>query len=420
MPKLTQVAPQDVPTEGMSEFADKPSPPKDATQPDEPKAATTTTTKTRPPKQPDPLPPTVPDFSDIDLSTSLQTQADDDDEYVSVLYWGPYGTTKTTSIAAMSRLSHPGKLVVVNAEGGLKDRALRDWDIDTDRIVPFPRPGQQLTYDLLEKLFYRMAHDFESNPKAYLGIAWDSVTAIHQYLLDQVIDADIAEQRLIIEQARKVNRRAGNIQLRNRFETEGDDYNLMSQQVKHLLRQFRFLPCHFATSALVRTENAGKRNEKHMPAVNPALQNDLAGYVDIVVRTGVWETDDGLVYFGRTVGGDTEDNKDRYHKLPPLLVEPSFDRIVAYVRGDLTADTDPLQRRLDGLEGVPAVGKKVPAPPPKPSGGKLSADKAKQQVQQETEPAKPTRQTAAQKRAAAKAEAAKTTEAAADEDQPPY
>lgn len=321
--------------------------------------------------------------NEIDLTRTL----DDDDEFVSILYWGPWGTGKTTHGASMSTLDHPGRLVAVNAEGGMKRSALTDWGIDPKRITPFPPQGTRLTYDLLEKLFYKMANDLADDPKAYVGTQWDSVTAIHQYLLDQVIDKEINEQAEIVEKARKMNKRAGNITVRDRFETDGDDYAYMSQQLRHLLRLFRYLPCHFVVTALVRTLDdrqlaKSKQAKTHAPAINPALQNDLAGYVDIVMRTGIAETPDGLVWFGRTVGGDDEDNKDRFHRLPYTMVNPTFPRVLAYVRGELTEETDPDQRLLSEKD-TPKVGQ-TKAAKPKPTGTPVERAAARRATKQET------------------------------------
>jgi hypothetical protein len=47
--------------------------------------------------------------------------------------------------------------------------------------------------------------------------------------------------------------------------------------------------------------------------------------------------------------------KDRFGVLPRVLAEPQFDRVVEYVQGKLTEDTDPLQ---DLLATKPATAKK--------------------------------------------------------------
>lgn len=368
---------------------------------------------------------------ELDLTTPLS----DTDEYVSVLYWGPYGTAKTTHGAQMATLPGAGKMIAINAEGGFKATALRDWDIDPTRIIPYPRPGVELTYERLEALFYRMARDLAENPGCWLGTMWDSATAIHQYLLDQVIDSQITEQREIIEKARKIGKRAGNITLRNRFETDRDDYATMTQQFRHLLRRFRYLPCHMVITALVREDKG-----QYGPAVNPALQNELAGYVDLVIRTGIVETPEhGLVWFGRVVGGENESNKDRFHKLPPYLVNPTFPRILEYVRGDMIADEDELQRMMDGVD-VPRVGQVVSSKPARKmtaaerraereakkaelaeeAGKELSAASAPDEAQAETPPpsSPPAQESPAKPPARARKSAAqrKAEKAAADQD----
>lgn len=278
---------------------------------------------------------------------------DDDTEYLSIMWWGKEGTGKTTNLArvAATKLASTvkGDILMINAEGGAKRTPLRKHGIDTSRFKTYPRPGEVLTFEGLERLYYRLAADLERDPESWGAVCWDSITAIHEKLLDNVIEAEMRKQAEILQKAKKSRAgRSGNITLRDRFETEGDDYGQMTNQVKLLLRKYRTLPCHFLVTALERRDEDRKRKgakPHYGPAVTPALATALLGYVDIVIRTHVLDEN---VYYGRTTPTEDSRGKDRMFSLPVELVDPTFDRVYGYIHGELEHETDRAQRRMPG------------------------------------------------------------------------
>jgi AAA domain len=283
---------------------------------------------------------------------------DDETEHLSILWWGKEGTGKTTNLARVAAAKLLGEVegqtLMINAEGGAKVTPLRHHGIDTSRIMVYPKKGQPLTFEGLERLYYKLAADLEADPHSWAAVGWDSITAIVEKLLDDVIEADMRKQAEILQRAKKGREgRSGNITLRDRFETEGDDYAAMSNQVRLLLRKYRTLPLHFLVTALERRDEDKKRKgskPQYGPAVNPAIQTALLGYVDIVIRTHVL---DDATYYGRTTPTEDSRGKDRMASLPIELVDPTFDRILGYVRGRLDHDTDPAQKRMPGgAEGL--------------------------------------------------------------------
>jgi hypothetical protein len=300
---------------------------------------------------------TRPAYADDPGEFEFGTLADAD-EFLSVLWWGQEGTGKTTNLArVMATKLAPkirGRLLLINAEGGAKKTPLRKQGIDVERIVVFPKPGYQLTFESLERLFYKLQADLEADPNAWGAVGWDSITAIFEKLLDNVIEAEMRKQAEILQRANKNRQgRSGNITLRDRFETEGDDYAKMTNQVRLLLRKYRTLPVHFLVTALERRDVDKKRKGEKVhygPAVNPALATALLGYVDIVVRTHVL---DDATYYGRTTPTEDSRGKDRMFSLPVELVDPTFDRIYAYVHGEIEHESDPAQKRMPGgADGV--------------------------------------------------------------------
>lgn len=274
---------------------------------------------------------------------------DDLDELVRVLYYGPEGTAKSTNVADMVNMAPEGNVLVINAEGGLRRTALANRGIDTSRIRVWPKKGEPLTFEGLERLFYRVQADLEEDPMSWIGWTWDSDTAIYQAMLDNVIDAVHRRAAEVLQRAGKGRSgRSGNITLPDRFESDlSDYYNKMSQQFRLLLRKWRSLDCHFAMTALLRRDE-DKRSKKvqYGPAVSPAIATDVLAYVDVVVRTATADTPAGPVWWGRTHGTADERGKDRLGVLPHRMIEPTMSRIQDYLIGSLTEANDPLQVRF--------------------------------------------------------------------------
>jgi len=251
------------------------------------------------------------------------------EEYLNVLYWGQEGSGKTINLASATRA---GRVLVINAEGGLKKRALLAHGAKLENLVIWPKPGQQITYEGLEEVFFRVKSDLMDNPKSWYAVGWDSVTDIAQTLLDSVSD----------ERTRKARDRGVSMSVVDSFFVDRSDYGTMSKMLTKLLRRFRDLPCHFIATALERRdvdEDTGRT--AYGPAVSPAVQTALLGYVDVVL----WckKPDDERDYFRGAVKGGKGRAKDRLFALPPVVVNPTFERLVAYNEGTLVDDADPVQ-----------------------------------------------------------------------------
>lgn len=310
------------------------------------------------------------DFSDIDATELEFGSLDDADDFLSLLYYGREGTTKTTCSLRMTRLAKPGKVLLINAEGGAKKQALAKHGVDTGRVVTWPAPGKRVTFDGLEALFYRLAADLDRDPISWLGVVWDSGTEIVQTVLDQVVEAAIAEQEEIIAKTRG---RAGNISVRDRFDNDRDDYRKMSNMVRSLVRKYRYLPCHFVMTALTREDEKGKKTITG-PKFTPALADDILGYMDQVLFLKSTRNKGKPVYYATTVQADDDRAKDRYDSLPRELVDPGFDRVMAYISGELVSENDPVQDKMPGgaaAEREPEEAKPVRA-------GRASGRRAKQ------------------------------------------
>jgi hypothetical protein len=294
---------------------------------------------------------TKPDYADNPGEFEFD-MLDDADEWYRVLWFGVEGTGKTSNTMLVTKIiPDTGKVLLINAEAGAKRSALAHHGVDTSRVALFPPKGQQLTFEGLERLFYRIQADLAKDPLSWGAVVWDSITAIYQKLLDDVIEADIRKQAEILQRAGKQRGgRAGNITLRDRFDTDRDDYASMSNQVRLLLRKYRSLHCHLLITALERRDEIGKGADKRVeygPAISPALSVDLLGYMDAVIHTRVTSTG---VFVGRSQPTEDTRGKDRLNALPIEMVDPTIERVHAYVSGALEEASDPAQEMLPDRE----------------------------------------------------------------------
>lgn len=269
-----------------------------------------------------------------DLNPYAAVPLDDADEFSNVMWYGQESTGKTTALAHMAKLPGDGDLIIINAEAGVKKRPLRELGVDINRIKVLPPPGVELTFAYLEGLYFDAKDRLVKNPGCILGFGFDSLTEIHAKLLDDSV-------------ARGVLKAERNGKDRDRFDIDRGDWGVMMSQVTQLLRKFRDLPCHFGVTALEKDgqeDTSGDGVKEVGPALNPGLAVKVLGYMDIIIRTQAetLQTDDGPVtlVWGQTKRSAKVRAKDRENVLPMKLVEPTFDRIRAYVEGAITPGSD--------------------------------------------------------------------------------
>lgn len=282
---------------------------------------------------------TAPTATEDDLfSQDWFAVLDDTIDFTNTLLYGREGAAKTTNAARLANcFSHlpagKGKVLVINAEGGLKLKPLKNRGVDTSRVVlwPDPKKHERVTHAALDKIHRRIKADLEADPDSWGGVVFDSATEIHMALLDHV-------------QQKRVQAILNRGQDADPDFVDIADYGTMSKLFRDILRKFRDLPCHFVVTALERRDvdkDTGK--PQYGPAVTPGLQSDLLGYVDFVLMCKP-EDEDGP-FRALTRANSRYRAKDRFDVLPVVMVEPFLDRVVAYVNGELTAETDVEQAR---------------------------------------------------------------------------
>lgn len=247
---------------------------------------------------------------------------DDSQEFTKALFYGVEGTGKTTALASAA---NGGRVLIINAEGGLKKRALQRQGINTDNIAVWPNPesGETITARSLEALHEKLRADLLEDPNSWFAVGLDSVSDIHQLLREQATDDRVTRSKVALDPD---------------F-VDRDDYGKMTGQMRKIIRRFRDLPCHVILTAL---EKDDEDSNQIVPAITPALRTDILGYMDIVLRFG---SPDGS-YRGRSKNVARIRAKDRYGVLPEVLAEPSFERIEGYLDGSLDAETDEFQTAM--------------------------------------------------------------------------
>lgn len=280
---------------------------------------------------------TVPNAHEDEESVGLDDTEEEDSLFA--IWYGIQGTTKTTSMARVLRYRPEGKLLVCNAEAGLKARALRQHGVDTSRIEIWPKPGIRPTFDALERLVMRVDGEMaqarrDGKPKPYCAIGVDSITELVKLMLDNLKDDSLERERAIAKAAREKGARAPRRNPLARFKSERDDYQVVSQQMRNILRRLRYMDLDVLVTALVRRdEDEDTGRTMYGPAAPPALQLDLLGYADVVIRTERRTSDDGKTneIVGTTLSDETNHGKDRYGVLPTEIPEPGADVILSLI-----------------------------------------------------------------------------------------
>lgn len=314
-----------------------------------PRAAAAEKPKTRAAAKPPPQP-------ELDLKEEAAVLSNDDFfasvedvlDYTKIVLWGREGAGKTTAAAKMINAFPNSKGLVINAEGGLKKVPLRKRGVEIERLKVFPNraAGQTLTFESLLDLHKRLAADLEKDPESWSLVVIDSATEIYQVILDQV-----QRKRVRLAQRKGLEPDVNHVDLA--------DYGDMAKIFRDILRKFRDLNTHVVITALERRDvdnDTGK--PMYGPAISPALQTDILGYMDFALYLKA--ADEDGPYRALTKNSGKYRVKDRYDVLPKVMVEPTCDRIFAYCNDELTPETDPVQDLL-------------PDPPARKSSGKKKA-----------------------------------------------
>lgn len=265
----------------------------------------------------------------------------DENDPLRVCWYGNPGSTKTTNLLDMAKR---GRIYVIDADSGMKKRALADFGIPADKIEPY----REITYPALDGLYWDIKGALDDDPDDCVALGIDTSTEMVQRLLGLIVDekqgAKIAKLEARGEDSSEIDP----------FFRDRDYYGTLTEQFRRLMRGWKDLGIHLGVTAHVRRdtdEDTGKT--QYGPDVNPAIQNNLLGAMDVVIRCridGVWPAGyevAGQEGFDIALGDCREigqfKGKDRFHKTPRILVNPTFTRVLDYVEGRLTKENDEQQ-----------------------------------------------------------------------------
>ncbi|AWY07292.1 RecA-like DNA recombinase [Streptomyces phage Araceli] len=266
------------------------------------------------------------------------TSLEEAEEFVKALYFGTESTGKTTAAAFMANLPGDGDVIVINAEAGFKKRPLKALGVRIECLKIWNPPGNGvITYEKLERLYFRTAARLREDPHAVKGVIMDSGTEITNKILEAASWTMYEREQRNMKKADEDKRYSPEV-------VELQDYGLMTQQMRKLIRKFRDLPCHFAMTAL-ETEAQGEGEFSHSkkqaaPEFTPKLRTSILGYVDVALRLSsetlpIGDQEQETLITGRTKPSALVRGKDRLGVLPRDMPEPRFDRIVDYINGDV-------------------------------------------------------------------------------------
>lgn len=265
----------------------------------------------------------------------------DEKEFAKVLYWGNYGSGKTTAMASLAEL---GMVHWVRIDKGLKAGPLRRMGIPVTNIEPI----DDLNPSSLENTVEEWRGNLHDNKDAFAGVCFDTITALIERRVE--VYTDEAWKEYLARSKR--NHTEVDRALRYRAADTGDIYQPVTQEVGRLVRAITDLECHVAFAAQIRKDidKVGGTSETQFgPAASPAIRGQLIGYCDVVIETamdGSYEDDEeagAFVGYPRPRAG--REGKDRFGALPRILVNPTMPRIIRYINGELDFRTDPDQLR---------------------------------------------------------------------------
>lgn len=250
----------------------------------------------------------------------------DQREFLNALYYGDGGTGKTTDLATMA---NHGRVLYVDAESGIKRRPLQQLGVNVDNIE-LPEFDGPLEWKMLDDLFWQVKSDLDADPDSWFGVVLDSGSELSRAFIDNVVGKRVTK-------AERLGTKSDE-SMKDQFFVDLDSWGTMTQQFRLLIRHFRDLPCHFGMSFLERRDKEKSGAVRVGPAINPGLQSDVVGWHDVVCHTTV-----DANYIGYTRPEGIMMGKDRYGALPRAFVDPTFERMLAYINGELTEADDPLQ-----------------------------------------------------------------------------
>lgn len=267
--------------------------------------------------------------------------------FVKALFYGNPKQGKTTAMAGAARL---GKIVAVDIEGeGWLAGPLRKRGIPVENIIKF----KATNYEEMEQVYWEIKGMFDDcyeagTPElAPVAVCIDHLTDLQARLVTNARNRRMDKIAVPLRKKAAEGKREAQVALDelNLFKNEWDDYGVWTNQARQLMRMFRDLQCHVGFAAHYQTEYGVR-----VPALTEKFRVDLMGSFNMVLGCATMQLgkdefgQDKIAYVAYTKEIDNWQGGDRFDVTRPIIVNPSFDRIIAAVQGKLDFDTDPEQQ----------------------------------------------------------------------------
>lgn len=271
------------------------------------------------------------------MGTMQGTPLDETESFVKALYYGNPKQGKTTAMAGAARL---GKIIAIDIEGqGWLAGPLRKRGIPVENIIKYTATS----YTEIEQVYWEVKGMFDDCDKAGtpelapVAVCIDHMTDLQARLIRQATLQRQAKVRKPLEVRAKTGSAEAAAALAeiNPFITELQDYGVWTNQARHLMRMFRDLPCHVAFAAHYQTEYGVR-----VPALTEKFRVDLMGSLNMILGCVTMQAGDDLAYVAYCREMDGWQAGDRFDVTKPVIVDPSFDRVIAAANGKLDFDTD--------------------------------------------------------------------------------
>lgn len=282
-------------------------------------------------------------------------------QFYRTLYFGDPGLGKSTAIAAAAKL---GRVVYIDADSGLKGKALRRHGIPIENI----EPHYDLDYAALEALHLELVVRLADGEEIF-AVAWDTTTKTEEAFISAILPGSVEKTRKLGK-----TREATDIYL--------EDRGQVATMMKEYLRKLHGLRCHLILGAHQRRDKDDDGAVMIRPGMMPSVISSFAGWMDAVLHMRTTEfaddpdLDEGLEFTALTRPRGKFQAKDRFGILPPIMVNPGFDRVLGYYDDELDRITDPLQIAARARREAAA---KVPEP-------KTEVDAVEEEPEDEPEP----------------------------------
>lgn len=291
-------------------------------------------------------------------------------EYFRGIWYGQQGKGKTTAIASVAHAADEvgGKIVFIDADGGLKVEALRRLGIPT---APF-EPYRDVSYEGMLKLHEVIGNRLADGHNIF-ALCWDTTTKTASVQLEKITDDAYAAYLAKPTSQRKAPR--------TETDVWQDDYGILAHQMRKLVRRFHALPCHVLLGAHERKDKDDDTGKVVIqPAMSPSVITDVLGYMDFCIHVRTEDFDDptltdGLEFSGLTRPKGRYVAKDRFGLLPRVMADPSFLRVMAYYRDELKPSEDPIQKAAKDRRASKAEADQAKAEAAKAEAAKAAAEK---------------------------------------------